>query len=199
MKCRLWQGAATISLVLATLSAGCTGTTSAQGTATVPPGSTPTTIDPWAVPATIDVAYLQRVMDRLDQSLGDALREMASAKAVDSRVGQILDALYVGEELTRTRQAFDVAASHLDKYQLAPGGPVTSIKTILSATAECAYFAATRSFAAAFINTPPAKDSRAFVALSRAGSARSSLNPTRWVLVLDALSPTGSTPKDPCP
>src|SRR5580704_1973201 len=121
MKCRLGAGAAIISLALASLAAACGATTTtAQGTATVPPGATTTTSDNWAVPATIEVAYLQRVMDRLDQSLGDALREMVTAKSVDNRVTRILDALYAGDELARTKQAFSAAASHLDKYQAVP-------------------------------------------------------------------------------
>lgn len=197
MKFAWTRTAATTVLVAAAFTAACSSSTHTGGTATVPP--TPTTADPWAVPAVIDTAYLQRVMDRLDRSLGDAFREMVTAKAVDPKVDQILSALYAGDELTRTEQAFRTAATHLDKYRTVPGNPSTTIQTLLSNNHRCIYFKASRSLAAAFVNTPPARDSIAYVAIQSVPTASTgTTNPTHWVLILDALSPTGTIPGDPC-
>jgi hypothetical protein len=198
MKCHRSQGAAVIGLVLATLTPACSSSTRGGGTATVP--QTPSTADTWAVPAVIDTPYLQRVMNRLDQSLGDAFREMVAAKAVDPKVEQILSALYAGGELARTEQAFRTASSHLSQYRSSPGDPTTTVDEILTRTTRCAYFSARRSFANTVTFAPPENGTRSYVALVTSGARSSSaaINPTGWMLALDAVSPTGATPKDPC-
>jgi hypothetical protein len=189
----------TTGLVVAALLAGCSnGTVSAKGTATLAQATT--TTDPWAVPAVIDVAYLQRVMDRLDQSLGDALRELVAAKAVDTKVETIFQAIYGQPEFNRTNSDFAGIAQHdLDKYRSVPGNPLTTVGRILSSAGSCTFFTATRTLAPALVSAPPEADTHAFLALRRPNVPPDDLaNPTGQVLVLDALTRSGATPKDPC-
>jgi len=196
MKCHLWPRVLAVAFVIVASTTACGGSVSKGGTATVP--TTPTTPDPWAVPAVVDVSYLQRVMDRLDQSVGDALREMVSSRSVNARVEAILSAIYAGSELQRTEQDYrTIAATELSKYRTVPDNPSTHVLTILAMTPGCVYFSATRTIAPALINPPPAADTNGFLALRRAITNRD-LNPTNETLILDALSATSAIPRSPC-
>ena len=140
MKRHGWVGCGWLAVLgLVVGSTGCATRTVAGGTATVPTAVTTTTVDPWAVPAVIDVAYLQRVMDRLDQSLGDALRELVAAKSVDPKVDQILRAIYSDSELPVAERDFQLHPGDLAKFRTDPGDPASRVTGVLSSTPNCVF------------------------------------------------------------
>ena len=196
----VWGGWLAIAGLLAG-SVACGASTVAGGTATIPAAVTTTTVDPWAVPAVVDVAYLQRVMDRLDQSLGDALRELVAAKSVDPKVDQILRAIYADPELSRSEHDYAaIATSGLANFRPVPGDPATTVQHVFSHSSDCAYFTARITLAASLVRPPPEAQTHSFVALRRAGlpSRLLVVNPTGFVIVLAGISTSTSTPKDPC-
>jgi hypothetical protein len=198
MKCHWSQGAAAVGLAVAALTAACDSSTHPGGTATVP--ATPTTADAWAVPAVIDTPYLQRVMDRLDQSTGDAIREMVSAKAVTPAAKAILQAVYVGTGYSMTISDYTaIATNGFQKYRTSPGNPSTRVDMIIAVHVGCIYFTAERTFAPALINPPPPSDTRAYLALKRATTpSGGAANPTGQALLLDAFTRSKQQPRDPC-
>ena len=194
MKRHGWVGCGWLAVLgLVVGSTGCATRTVAGGTATVPMAATTSTVDPWAVPAVIDVAYLQRVMDRLDQSLGDALRELVAAKSVDPKVDQILRSIYSDSELPVAERDFQLHPGDLAEFRAVPGNPTSQVSKVLSASAVCVYFYARRHFDAVFAHAIPDQDTYGWLAIER--GSPSALNPTGWRYRHDA----GPQPtKDPC-
>jgi len=107
-------------------------------TTSMPPSTTTTAIDVTVVPATIDVAYVQRVFEVLDQIDGvvsqDALRERSISQAMIGRLATI----YFPEELDRQVQVLaDDVKGDLSVFRSPPGIRHTKVQRLLTASRDC--------------------------------------------------------------
>ncbi|HWW52858.1 MAG TPA: hypothetical protein VNY84_03780 [Acidimicrobiales bacterium] len=139
-------------------------------------------------------------MDRLDQSTGDAIREMVSSKSVTPTAKAILQAVYTGGGYSMTLNDYvAISTDGFRKYRSSPGNPTTHVDAVISVHVGCVFFTAERTFAPALVNPPPPSDTHAFLALKRATPpSDGTANPTGQALLFDAFTRNGQQPKDPC-
>lgn len=175
--------------------AGCESSDGSPG-ATVPEPTTSTTISVATVPDTITVEYAQAVMDELDRVLGDAIRELVSAKAPSDAFIARLKAVYAEPQYTKEADLYgEDAANEFKGYRIPPGDPSTRVKEIIASTQRCVLFRADRSFAAMQTQTSPGVE--ALIQLVR-NDVRSSFNRTAWVVVADTPADEAEVPSGVC-
>ena len=167
----------------------------------MPPGTTPTTVDVAHVPATIDTAYVQHVMDALDQVLGDAIRVFVANKGPNQQFIDLLSAVY--DEPQYSREVADYgrdAARNLQGYSTQPGNPVTKVTKIIGATNRCVVLGVNRDFGPIFTQEPAANTLPGYIQLRPKSAARDlgRHNPTAWMIVADGNPAGNQEPQNPC-
>jgi hypothetical protein len=173
--------------------------------ATVPPRPTATSVDVATVPATIDTAYVQKVMDALDQVLGDAIRDFAQNKGPTKRFNEVLTALYEGPEYDTVislygRLATQFAVGNTPPVRGSPGNPATRIESIVDSSPKCIVTDVNRSFETVFSAPAPAGSTSGVVQLTRLKPDRDPFhrNPTPWAITAEGVRSQTSVPARPC-
>ena len=124
------------------LLAACSGDGEDTPTATVPTTvDTPTTAapsDPYAIPPVIDVAYVQRVFDALDQIDGAVFADFLARRQLTPEMGVRLGTIYNQDELERQLKSLaDQLTGDLGVFRDPPGTRRTVVKRLLTARPEC--------------------------------------------------------------
>src|SRR2546422_5012378 len=124
---------AAVSMGLALVTAACSSSSGSHSTsATVRRLAPTTTVGVDQVPAVIDVAYVQRVMDALDQVLGDAIRALVAAREPNREFYDRLRAVYGDPEFAREEAAYGSAAARgLESMRTQPGNPMTRVDQLV--------------------------------------------------------------------
>lgn len=173
----------------------------ASPTTTAPSTTTTGPADPYAIPDTIDVAYVQRVIDKLYEIDGDAARVIVREGELVPLAAERLAAVYSPAELDiQLRLWNDALRAGLQGFRDPPGNRGVVVQRLMRVSEQCVSFAATDDFGAVVENPPP--PSTNFFALEPKTAARDEggLNPTPWMVAFDrAPDPaSGAEPEDPC-
>lgn len=155
----------------------------ASPTTTAPSTTTTGPADPYAIPDTIDVAYVQRVIDKLDQVDGEATRIIVREGELVPAAADYLKAVYRGPELDAQLQLWlDDIGDGLDSYRRPPGDVTSAVERILHAAANCIAVATVRDFSATTANAMPPR--RTVLTLEPHASNQDPLrlNTTPWMV-----------------
>src|SRR5437879_1300885 len=158
---------AAVSMGLALVTAACGSSSGSHSTsATVRRLAPTTTVGVDQVPAVIDVAYVQRVMDALDQVLGDAIRALVAAREPNREFYDRLRAVYGDPEFARQEASYGrEAANGLAIFRPSPGNPVTVVQRLIAAQRACLFAAVDRSLAQALNEAPRPGTTAGYIAL----------------------------------
>lgn len=206
MQSRSLKRGVTALLVGVLAVAGCSGRVddAARGpTATVrnEPATTTTSVVPVdQVPGVIDVAYVQRVIDALDQVEGDAVRALVAAKAPDGEFHDGIRAIYLDPQFDRVQASYGRSvAQGMVELRADPGDPVTSIDRLIKTTGDCVFAAVTRNFGA-LLKEPPTVHKPGYIGFGLKQPERDPArrNPTAWMIGFDGTTASGKEPRNPC-
>ena len=178
--------------------AACSGDGEDAPTATVPTAvETPSTAapsDPYAIPAVIDVAYVQRVFDALDQIQGEVIKEFLTTRQLTFPMTVRLGAVYNREELERTVNALKEQLNRdFSVFKQPPGTRRTVVKRLLTARHDCVSVAA--EFDSAGLLKDPGPPESAYLALQ---PTEPSLDPTNLNPTPYSIFSEDRQLRDPC-
>lgn len=167
----------------------------AETTTTAAPRTTSTTaVDVTTVPATIDMIYVQRVFDVLDQIRGDVVKEFLTKRQLTPDMVARLGAVYNPQELDREIQARNQQLrGDFSVFRQPVGIRRTMVRRLITARADCisveAFFDNSQ-----VLNNPPAP-TPTYVALQPTAPVSDPRgdNPTPF-----AISSEDKDPADPC-
>ncbi|HVM07331.1 MAG TPA: hypothetical protein VM345_02620 [Acidimicrobiales bacterium] len=160
---------------------------SAAPRATVPPATSTTTMaapaDPYAIPETIDIAYVQRVIDKLYEIDGDATRIIAARQELVPEAARILQAIYLPDELNRQLKLWgDAVAQGLEPLKDPPGNIAATITQLIVTDKSCISFRAERDFRDV-LDAPPAPRTNTIVLKPKAQQQDPAhINPTPFMI-----------------
>ena len=192
---------AVVGVLVAALSiSACGGKHEPLGpTATVPQGTT--TTNPYAVPAVIDEAYVNRVLEGLDQAYGEITRMIVETRTLLPEVVQRLNALYVGDSVQLQIDVFQAELlDGLRVYKPSPGNQVSTITSLISVAPGCIFAEIHRDLSAVVVRTDPRLETQwvALIPSADPPAATSGFNPTPWALKYDGFGQGFAQPEDPC-
>ncbi len=174
-----------LPLTLALTVSACSGGEDDTPSATVPTATTATTAaassDPYAIPAVIDIAYVQRVFDALDQIQGEVIKEFLTTRQLTFAMTVRLGSVYNRDELERTVNALkEQLTRDFSVFKQPPGIRRTVVRRILTARRDCVSVAA--EFDSTGILKDPGAPTSAFLALQPTDPALdpSNINPTPY-------------------
>ncbi len=194
-----------LPLVVASLVVSCNGASGKGAEPTLPPpppSTTTTTIDVSKVPTTIDVAYVQAVMDSLDQVTGDAVRVFVAQRGPNKEWYETFRAVFEEDLFMRLESEFgNFAARGLEPLKPAPENPQTALKRLVDSSPTCMVAEVDRTFGPLLRESPLPDAIPGFVQLSTKRLERDpgGRNPTGWSLVADIDAKGSSIPENPCP
>ena len=190
------HGVAVVSTVVAVTTACGGSNSSAKGTASAP--TTPsTTADPWAVPATITPDYINRVLAKLDQAEGDALRSVRSSNTITPQFVAVERAIRASEherQLETDLQIKSINAGWPNTKPM-PGNRRSMVARLLRAEPSCVEAATAEDFSAVTLSTPTPYP-QWYITLVPAEP--NDLNPTHWRFSYDGYESTGQVPAPAC-
>lgn len=150
------RGLTATAALLATSACGITATAKPTG-ATVPSS---VATDPYAVPPTITKAYVNRVMNRLDEIQFPAIRSMATHERATRQARNILDEVLTPSQLTAQFQLASQLLSHhaFGVLRHSPRPATDTVMALYRSSTSCIVFLTSR-------NTDPTfKSGRSFLA-----------------------------------
>ena len=169
---------------------------------TLAPATTTTTTPLDQIPATIDVPYVQRVMDALDHLTGEAAREFVAQRGPTPKFEQIIEAVYTGQALQDTKDAFGRAAAQPDltPFNSSPGDPVTTVQTILASIRGCVVFRADSNDGPMLTRPPPPGTTETIyrINLLPTGTGKEQINQTGWWIVIAGQESATTLGDNPC-
>lgn len=147
----------------------------------------------FAVPAPIDEAYVERVLQVLDQVQGDVVRRIVETGALTANDRVALRAVFLDPELRAQTEGFAALVQSMDRLRKPPGDNRTTVVRLLTARPDCIYAETTVDVSATVADPPPPFTS--FVALrpSRPGDDPQDVNPTPY-----AVAAEHPEARDPC-
>lgn len=165
--------------------AACSGDGEDTPTATVPTTvETPTTAapsDPYAIPAVIDVAYVQRVFDALDQIRGEVVKEFLTKRQLTPEMGARLGTVYNPTQLERELGArVEQLGQDFSVFKQAPGIRRTLVRRILTARTDCISVVAEYDNTAVLKNPRPPTPTYLALEPTNASSDPANNNPTPY-------------------
>ena len=173
--------------------------TAASESASPQPTATP---DPFAIPdnpADIDEAYVERVLEALDQGVVEAVQELAEARAVTPDVRQALSTTYLRKARAGYLRAFREAlrASRFPFRSSPRAMDVVSVDRIISATSTCLFTVITQDSSG--LGTERVEPFQVYYHLEAKEPPVPSVgNPTPWMVAADAEARTDVEYEDPC-
>jgi len=196
-------GCGLLALFVTGLLASCAGKSDGQEPTlpTVQPTTT-TTIDVTKVPATIDVAYVQAVMDSLDQVTGDAVRVFVAQRGPNKEWYETFRAVFEEDLFGKLEREFgNFAVRGLEPLNTSPGNPQTIVKSLIDSSTTCVVAAVDRTFGPLLREPPLPEAIPGFVQLNikRLERDPGARNPTGWAVVADIDAKGSSIPENPCP
>lgn len=203
-------GPAVVLLALSLAAAACqTGRPGNTPQATVPKavGTNPTPAsrtayapaDPYTVPSVITKAYVQKVLNALDQVDADALRIIVSTGGLNPAAAMRLRSVTTSSEFPLvTSVVLDQLHNGPSIYQSNPGSVVDDIQRIVSATHACIFTETKRDYAAVLRTAPQPQISYIALRPRQALDDPQGINPTPWVIAFQGHNSDNSAPSDPC-
>ena len=157
---RLRCAAVSAAVVVGLLTAACNGSDddSANTTTTTgPPSTTSTTaVDVSTIPATIDVAYVQRVFDVLDQVRGEVVKEFLAKRQLTPDMAARLSAAYSPQELHDQLAVLPELLNTDPALLRQPlGFRRIEVRGLLTARSDCVLAEVTFNVTAVVTNSPP--------------------------------------------
>lgn len=171
----------------------------ASPTTTAPSTTTTGPADPYAIPDTIDVAYVQRVIDKLYEIEAEAVRLIVAERELVPAAAERLAAVFLQDELNaQLRNWGDLIPSGLDDFRSDPGVVRTTINEVPNASTTCIFVDLTENFDD--VAASPAPPGQTYLVLRPKAPAQdpASRNPTPWMIGMDVVSIDGGAPPDPC-
>lgn len=189
--------------VLAVASAACSEGGARVGVPSATVGTAPattTTTDPYAIPAVIDSAYVNRVLEALDQAYGDIVRLVMQTRQLPPEATTRLRSLYARDELLQLQvDAFQLLlARGFPTYKSPSGDQHTQVQELISSTPLCIFARVSRDYSAVREATSQRSE---WVALVPKEPSRDEahMNPTRWAYQYDGFPPPGvAEPRNQC-
>jgi len=186
--------ASVVFLVLTT--AACNGSDDAAGTTTTSPvaSTTSTTaVDVTTIPATIDMVYVQRVFDVLDEIRGEVVKELLAKRQLTGDMADRLGAVYNPEELQDQAAVLpELLKTDENLYMRPPGSRRTVVQRLLTARPDCVLAEVKFDVSAVVVNPPPPIPS--YIRLAPKGSASPiTVNPTQFL-----IADQDTKPSEPC-
>lgn len=176
--------------------AACSGGGEDDGPAATVPATTASTAaaDPYAIPATIDVAYVQRVFDALDQIRGEVVKEFLTKRQLTPEMGARLGTVYNSAELERELKArVEQLERDFSVFKQPPGTRRTVVKRLMTARSDCISVEAEFDSSAVLKN--PGRPVPAYLALrpTEPELDPQDINPTPY-----SIASENADPEDPC-
>ncbi|MHB1785407.1 MAG: hypothetical protein ACYCS7_04545 [Acidimicrobiales bacterium] len=162
----------------------------------------PTTTDPYAVPKVITVAYVQKVLDKLDAIGAEAIQNIVSTHQFTPQAADLFKSITTASQFEQQAN-ISVAqiASGLTNYRPAVGPIVDTVQTLLDTSQTCIFVSVKRDPSAMLITRPPVK-TQYFVLSSSTPANTLSVhglsNPTHWRIAFLGYNTDGSQPSDQC-
>jgi len=140
--------------------------------------------DPYAIPDTIDVAYVQRVIDKLYEIEAEAAAEIVANKELVPSAAEKLRSIYAVDELNAQLRAWGdiVSGDELNSFKNPPGPVEVSVVRIGTATATCVRVETLEDATPTAVS--PQTPYSNFLRLIRAAPGQ---NPTPWVIAEESL------------
>lgn len=197
-----------VAVALVASMVACSPEAEPRGPAAAPPTAPPTTeasptaeateADEFAIPDEIDEAYVERVLDALDESHTAAVEEVANAGRVTNAARSHLEASYRDEAAERVLDGFKLVLRGRTNvtFKRAPTGTTFEVKEIESATPACIFVLVSQDPSG--LVDVPVEPFDAYYHLVSEGPS-SEINPTPWLIAADAEPPEGGKKfRDPC-
>ena len=184
------------ALLLGLMAAGCSdgdGGSSGGPRATVPKASTTTApADPYAIPDTIDIAYVQRVLDKLYEIEGDAVRIIVAERALVPAAVEKLQAIFLADELNAQLDGWTdiIREGELTTFASDPRAVSVVVRQLPEVTASCISIRTTEDPSAGA--STPQEPYANLVSLGRKSDAqdRGRANPTPWMIARELVPET---------
>jgi hypothetical protein len=153
------------------------------------------------IPAVIEAAYLNRVLEALDEVDGKATRIIVEHKELMPEAAELLHAIYDDLEFNDQVDVWltDLTQDpELKSIKPNPGNRKTTVERIIAASPSCVWMAVKRDHAETA--TRPGLPRTIYLGLRPLDKAndRKGLNPTAWMIVEDGFNEDGSEPGNPC-
>jgi len=182
------QAVAAALLAMTLMGASCrkSGSDDAVTTTTsIPQQSTTSTtvIDVSVIPPNIDVAYVQRVLDVLDEINGGVLRDLLTKRQVTPDMSSRLRAIYNPQELDRQVQALNEQLTRdLSVFKDPPGNRRTVVRRLGTTSGDCVFVEALFDNSAV-LKAPNPSPSPTYLALEPPQSSAAAANRSTALLI----------------
>ncbi len=161
----------------------------------------PASPDPAVIPddlAEIDEDYVQAMVDELFAVDAKATEIFVTTRSpLDERAIVYLEAIYTEEEAEQQIDAwFQTLATGSD--DLLPGALVNDVTRVIAVAADCVYVEVEVDYSETTTRNEPTSSS--YLGLTPKGPRDDpqGLNPTAWMLFMNAVNLDGSEPENPC-
>jgi len=203
-------GPAVVLLALSLAAAACqTGRPGNTPQATVPKavGTNPTPAtrtayapaDPYTVPSVITKAYVQKVLNALDQVDAGAARLIVASGTLSPNAAAQIRAVTTAPEYTRqTSIILAQLRQGISVYKAPPGAVKDTVTQLVSTSPNCIFAASIRDYSALLMTPPPSRVNYFVLRPQIASPTMSGLNPTPWAVDSLEYNPDNSQPTDPC-
>ena len=160
-----------------------------------------TTTNPYAIPVVIDAAYVGRVLDGLDALKGDVTRLVVTSKTIPREAFDRLQAMYTSDDLlNRELSSYSKdLADGLSGYRSNPGNKRSTVREMITITAQCLYVRVDRDYSAVGINGTTGRAE--WIALRPLDRSRdpNNYNPTGWAYLYEGFTQQRTQPaQNPC-
>ncbi len=181
---------------LALLATGCNGSDeeTAKTTTTAAPSTTATTaVDVTTIPATIDMVYVQRVFDVLDQVAGEVVKEFVVKRQLTPDMVARLSTVYKPNELDRQVRALnEQVRGDYSVFKNPPGIRRTLVQRLITVRRDCVSVEATFDNSGVLINPPPRSPTYLSLQAANTTVGPSDLNPTPFSILDEDAEPRDS-------
>ncbi len=159
----------------------------------LPTTTSTTAVDVSTIPATIDIAYVQRVFDVLDQIRGEVVKEFLAKRQLTPEMVARLGAVYNPQELQDQAVVLpELLKSDSTSFKQSPGTRRTVVQRLLTSRPDCVM--AEVAFDVSAVVVSPGPSTMSYLRLEPRGDSSSTLaNPTAFV-----IADQDTKPSDPC-
>ena len=191
---------ATAALLPALLAAaGCGSSKPASTTQATVPSTTISATASYAIPNRITAAYVQRVINALDEVDGQATRLIVEHRALVPQAVYRLKAINSDPWFTEVADTWaDQLAHGLKGYRLVPGDKKDVVSRVISANSSCVFVSVLTDYS--LVSTVEQSRQVNYLQMVPLPTGRdpSHYNPTPWSVKIEGYNSRGLVPGDPC-
>jgi hypothetical protein len=193
---------ATLAIV-PVLAAACGGSTASAGPGATVPHAAPTSTtsaDPYAIPSPITAAYVQRVLEELDQIDVAATRIVLAQRSLVPDAARLIRSISTSSSFSDQSMIVLNQIDHgLNNYRPNPGPVRDTVTQVVAADPSCIFVGALRDYSELEKAPPPLHTSYFMLQPRKPEDDPARINPTPWVIAFLGYNTDGSPMENRCP